>query len=239
MKFFKYDTTSELARPGLKSWLVIFVCGFLTACIIALVLFIVVWLVALAYMMWKGAAVSPFENVTMTAAMIIILKAASVVGALVATVLMLELLRRSRQEGHVCGSHAVIGEFKHRPFYKTWHAEPVLPTGNPVRLSGYGSHPSDAQAALWQQFISQFKALMDSAEKSLLTEPHPLQGCERVTLTPCGITLALDGGLHVGFEYTTEPENYGVSEAEPLPYPTASFTPALVLKGTEWLNDYS
>ena len=36
MKFFKYDTSSEFARPCLRSWLVIFVCGFLTACIIAL-----------------------------------------------------------------------------------------------------------------------------------------------------------------------------------------------------------
>lgn len=239
MKFFKYDTSTELARPCLRSWLVIFICGFLTACIIAMALGLLTWVVALAFTLLKGGVPTPFQHLTIQAAVIIILKAAAVFGALVATVLMLELLRRSRQQAHVKGTHPVIGDYAHRPFYKTWHAEPILPTSRPVRLSGYGSGPSEVQTALWQQFIAQYDGLIATATHSLLSAAHPLQGAEQVKLAPSGITLALDGGLHVGFEYSTVPEDFVPAESEPHPYPTASFTKTLELKSTEWLNDYA
>jgi hypothetical protein len=106
-----------------------------------------------------------------------------------------------------------------------------------VRLSAYGSGPTEKQAALWQQFIARYDELIAVTTRSLMTEGHPLKGCASVTLTPSGITLTGDGQMHLGFEFATVPENFWESETAE-PYPTASFTSALELKSTEWLKPY-
>lgn len=237
MKFSNYDTATAFQQPSVRGWLVIFVCGFLTACIIAAVLCIVVWLLGLGVAALKGAASPALFDVSVATVAGVIFQVAAVFGALLATVMLFESARRMRQETRIQGHHPIIGDFEHSPFYKTWHAQPVLPTGKTVRLSAYGRGPSEAQAALWGQFIAQHDELIATATRSLLTPPHPLQECEVVTLTPSGITLSQDGRLHLGFEFSTVPEDFWKSEAEE-PYPTASFTPALELKGTEWLRPY-
>ena len=167
----------------------------------------------------------------------IVFKVATVFGTLLATVMVLGLARRRQQEARIQGHHHLIGNFAHSPFYKTWHAQPVLPTGQSVRLSAYGSGPSAAQSMLWQQFIANYHELIAAATQSLLAAPHPLKSCETVTLSPCGITMPPDGTLHLGFEFATVPE--GDWDAAPeAPYPTASFTAALELKNTEWLQPF-
>lgn len=236
MKIFNYNTAHAFARPSVQGWLVVFVCGFLTVCIIGPALCIAVWLVV-KVLRRLPAVPLPDWNVTMLSTAGVILQVAAVFGALLATVMVLDLARRRRQEARIPGHHPIIGDYEHSAFYKTWHAEPVLPTGKPVRLSAYGSGPSKAQAALWLQFIGKYDELIAAATRSLLAEGHPLEGCESVTFTPSGITLTREGHLHLGFEFASVPENYWKSEADE-PYPTASFTSALELKSTEWLKPY-
>ena len=48
MKFFNYNTATVFDRPSVQGWLVVFVCGFLTMCIIVPVLCIAVWLFVMA-----------------------------------------------------------------------------------------------------------------------------------------------------------------------------------------------
>ncbi|MDB6003988.1 MAG: hypothetical protein JWR15_975 [Prosthecobacter sp.] len=237
MKFSNHDTATAFRQPSVRGWLVIFVCGFLTACIIAAVLCIVLWLLGMGVMAIKGTAFPAAFDVSVLRITRVIFQVAAVFGALLATVMLFESARRKRQETRVEGHHSIIGEFEHSPFYKTWHAQPMLPSGKTVRLSAYGRGPSDAQAALWGQFIAQYDDLIAAATRSLLTPPYPLQECSGVTLTPSGITLSQDGRLHLGFEFNTVPEDFWKSEAEE-PYPTASFTAALELKSTEWLMPY-
>lgn len=237
MKFFNYDTANAFERPSFRGWLVVFVCGFLTMCIIALVVCILGWLFGLGVAAVKGTASTSQFDVSALTVVRIILQVATLFGAALATLMVLQMARRRQQESRIPGHHPVIGDFEHSPFYKTWHAQPVLPTGKPVRLSAYGGGPSAAQAALWQQFIARYDELIAAATQSLLTEPHPLQGSESITLTPSGITLTRDGLLHLGFEFATVPEDFWKSEPE-APYPTASFTSVLKLKSTEWLKPY-
>lgn len=237
MKISNYDTATAFQQPSFWGWLVIFVCGFLTACIIAVVLCLVLWLLGLGVLAMKGtASPAPFD-VSVLTVLRVILQVAAVFGALLATVMLFESARRRRQEARIQGHHPLIGEFEHSAFYKTWHARPVLPTGKTVRLSAYGRGPSTAQAALWEMFIAQYDELIAKATRSLLAPPFPLQECEAVTLTPSGITLSQDGRLHLGFEFATVPEDFWKSEPEE-PYPTASFGSDLELKGTEWLMPY-
>ncbi len=236
MKLFNHDTAAAFERPSALGWLVVFVCGFLTVCIVGPLLCIAVWLFAMTL---KALHVfsPPGGDVSMLSVVRVILQIAAVFGASLATVMVLQLGRRRKQERRIPGHHPTIGDFEHSPFTKTWHAQPLLPTGKSVRLSAYGASPSGAQAALWQGFMARYDELTAAAARSLLTEPHPLQACEVITLTPSGITLTRDGRMHVGFEFTTVPEDFWKSEAEE-PYPTASFTAALELKSTEWLHPY-
>ncbi len=236
MKIFNYNTAHAFARPSMQGWLVVFVCGFLTVCIIGLALCIGVWLV-FKVLRRLPTVTLPDWDVTVLSNAGVVLQIAAVFGALLATVMVLDLARRMRQEARVPGHHAIIGDYEHSAFYKTWHAQPVLPTGKPVRLSAYGFGPTNAQVALWQQFIGRYDELIAAATRSLLAEGHPLEGCESVTLTPSGITLTRDGQMHLGFEFASVPENFWKSEADE-PYPTASFTSALELKSTEWLKPY-
>lgn len=236
MKIFNYNTAQAFARPSVQGWLVVFVCGFLTVCIIGLVLCIGVWLV---FKVLRRLPTVPLPDWDMTALSTagLIFQIAAVFGALLATVMVLDLARRRRQEARIPGHHPIIGDYEHSAFYKTWHAEPVLPTGKRVRLSAYGSGPSKAQAALWQQFIGRYDELIAAATRSLLAEGNPLEGCESITFTPSGITLTRDGQMHLGFDFATVPENFWESEADQ-PYPTASLTSALELRSTEWLKPY-
>ncbi len=236
MKIFNYNTAHAFARPSMQGWLVVFVCGFLTVCILGPALCISVWLIV-KVLRRLPAVPLPDWNVTLLSTAGIILQVAAVFGGLLATVMVLDLARRRRQEARVPGHHPIIGDYEHSAFYKTWHAEPVLPTGNRVRLSAYGNGPTPAQAALWQQFIGRYDELVAAATLSLLAEGHPLEGCESVTFAPSGITLTRDGQMHLGFEFATVPEDFWLSEPE-RPYPTASFTRALELKSTEWLKPY-
>ncbi len=236
MKFFNYNTANAFAQPSVQGWLVVFVCGFLTVCIIGPVLCITAWLI-FKVLRRLPAIPLPDWNVTLLSTTGVILQVAAVFGALLATVMVLGLARRKRQETRIPAHHPIIGDFEHSVFYKTWHAEPVLPTGKPVRLSAYGSGPTPIQAALWQQLIGRYDELIAAATRSLLAEGHPLEGCQSVTLTPSGITLTRDGQMHLGFEFATVPEDFWLSEPE-RPYPTASFTSALELKSTEWLKPY-
>ncbi|MCF7790180.1 MAG: hypothetical protein K9N47_28940 [Prosthecobacter sp.] len=236
MKFFNYNTASAFGHPSVRGWLVVFVCGFLTVCIIGPVLCTAVWVI-IKFIRLLPFFSPPDWHVTVLSTAGVIFKVAAVFGALLATVMVLEAARRKRQEARIPGHHPIIGDFEHSPFYKTWHAQPVLPTGKPVSLSAYGSGPSEAQATLWQQFIARYDELIATATESLLMEGHPLQGAEAITFTPSGITLTQDGLLHLGFEFATVPENFWESEADE-PYPTASFTSALELKSTEWLRPY-
>ncbi len=236
MKIFNYNTAHAFARPSMQGWLVVFVCGFLTVCILGPALCIAVWLIV-KVLRRLPAVPLPDWDLTVLYTAGVILQVAAVFGALLATVMVLDLTRRRRQEARVPGHHPIIGDYEHSAFYKTWHAEPVLPPGNRVRLSAYGSGPTPAQAALWQQFIGRYDELIAAATLSLLAEGHPLEGCESVTFTPSGITLTRDGQMHLGFEFASVPENFWKSEADE-PYPTASFTSALELKSTEWLKPY-
>lgn len=237
MKFFTYDTAAAFERPSVRGWLLVFVCGFLTACILAAVACILLWLFGMGAMALKGAASSAPLDVSLSSVARGILQIAAVFGILLATLMVLFLASRRRQEAQIPGHHPTIGDFQHLPFYKTWHAKPVLPTGQTVRLSAYGSGPSAAQAALWEKFIAQYDDLVAAATQSLLNPPHPLEACETITLTPSGITLSQDGRLHLGFEFTATPKNLCTPESDE-PYPTASFTSALELKSTEWLQTY-
>ncbi|MHB1079038.1 MAG: hypothetical protein ACYC67_06525 [Prosthecobacter sp.] len=236
MKIFNYNTAHAFARPSAQGWLVVFVCGFLTVCIIGLVLCTGVWMV-FKVLRRLPAPPLPDWDVTVLSTAGVILQIAAVFGALLATVMVLDLARRRRQEALTPGHHPIIGDYEHSAFYKTWHAQPVLPTAKTVRLSAYGSGPSVVQEALWQQFIGRYDELMAAATRSLLAEGYPLEGCESVKLIPSSITLTRDGQMHLGFEFATVPENFWESEADQ-PYPTASFTSALELKSTEWLMPY-
>jgi hypothetical protein len=236
MKIFNYNTTHAFVQPSVQGWLVVFVCGFLTVCIIGPVLCIALWLIVKVLRRLPAISLPDFD-VTVLSTAGVILQVAAVFGVLLATVMVLDLARRRRQEARTQGHHPIIGDFESSLFYKTWHAQPVLPTGKAVRLSAFGNGPSDTQAALWQKFIANYDELIAAATRSLLTEPHPLEGCQAITLTPSGITLTREGQMHLGFEFATVPENFWTSEVE-APYPTASFTSALALKSTEWLKPY-
>ncbi|WP_395734276.1 hypothetical protein [Prosthecobacter sp.] len=236
MKILNYNTAQAFAQPSVQGWLVVFVCGFLAVCLIGLLPCIAVWLIVKVLRRLPEPPL-PDWDVTVLSTASIVLQVASVFGALLATVMVLDLMRRRRQTVRVPGHHPIIGDYEHSVFYKTWHAEPVLPTGKPVRLSASGSGPSETQAALWQQFTTRYEELLASATRSLLAEGHPLAGCESLTLAPNAITLTQDGQMHLSFEFATVPENFWESEADQ-PYPTAIFTPALELMRTEWLKPY-
>lgn len=236
MKFFNYNTANAFAQPSVRGWLVVFVCGFLTVCILGPLLCIALWLFVKILRLLPMAS-APVWEVSVGSAAGVIFTVAAVFGALLATVMVLGLARRKKRESRTPGHHSVIGDFEHSAFHKTWHAQPMLPTGKTVNVSAFGQGPSETQAALWQQFIARHDEVIAEATQALLAKGHPLEGCEKVTLTPSGITLTRDGKLHMGFEFATVPENFWESEADQ-PYPTASFTSALELKSTEWLRPY-
>lgn len=236
MKFFNYNTANAFAQPSVQGWLVVFVCGFLTVCIVGPLLCIALWLFVKILRLMPMAS-APVWEVSVLSTAGVIFTVAAVFGALLATMMVLELARRRKRESRTPGHHPVIGDFEHSAFYKTWHAQPMLPTGKTVNVSAFGHGPSEAQAAMWQQFIAKYDDEIAAATQSLLAKGHPLEGCEKVTLTPSGITLTREGNLHMGFEFATVPEDFWESEADQ-PYPTASFNSELELKSTEWLKPY-
>lgn len=236
MKFFNYNTADAFAQPSVRGWLVVFVCGFLTIWIVGLPLCLALWLLVKILRRLPMAS-APVWEMSVPYAASVLLTVAAVFAALLATVMVLELARRKKRERCIPGHHPVIGDFEHSAFYKTWRAQPMLPTGKTVNLCAFGQGPSEKQTALWQQLIAKHDEAIAAATHSLLAEGHPLEGCEKVTLTPIGITLTRDGRLHMGFEFATVPEDFGESGVD-APYPTASFTSALELKSTEWLKPY-
>ncbi len=237
MKIFRYNTATAFEHPTIRGWLFVFACGFLIIWIIGPALCLGLWLIGLGATAVKLSSVSAILAVSTPVAARIIFQVATVFGALLATLSLYESARRKRQDIRIPGHHPIMGDFEHSPYFKTWHAKPMLPTGHAVSLDGQGSRPSDIQAALWSQFIARYDEMIATATQALLTEPHPLQRCAAVKFTPSGITLTPDGGLHLGFEFATVPEDFWMSEAEP-PYPTASFTSGLELKSTEWLSAF-
>jgi len=232
-----HDTASAFEQPSVRSWLVVFVCGFLTICIIGPVLCAGLWLLGTGALAVKAPFLPAILNIPMMSEVRIILQAATVFGIVLATLMVMEQSRRRRQEKRIQGHHPIIGDFAYSPYFKTWHAKPVVPTGGTVKLNGHGNSPSDAQAALWQQFIARYDALDAAIANALLTPPHPLQGFSSVTLTPHGITLSKDGRLRMGFEFTTAPEAFWNSEIEE-PFPIAVFSPTLELERAEWISDF-
>ena len=237
MKLPHHDAVTAFEQPSVWNWLVVFVCGFLTACIISSVVCGFLWLLGEGAVAVHIPVPAALLDVPLSSAVRIILMLATVFGVLLATVMVMELSRNKRKDVHTQGRHPVIGDFEYSPYLQTWHANPLLSTGQSVRLSAYGSGPSTVQVEVWERFSAKFDELSAAATRSLLTEPQPLQGCEVVTFTPSGITLTRDGEIHMGFEFATMPEDFWKSEGEE-PYPTASFTAALELKSTEWLPPY-
>ena len=235
MKLPPHATVTAFEQPSVWNWLVVFVCGFLTICIISPVVCFCLWLLGKGAVAVKVPVPSALLDVPLPFAIRGILIFAAVFGALLATLMLVEVVRRKRYELRIPGHHPVIGDFAHSPHFKTWHAHPVLPLGSAVKLNGHGSSPSETQATLWQQFVARYDALSATTTAALLTPPHPLQEASAVTLTPNGINLTRDGRLHVGFEFTTAQEAVWNSEVEE-PIPIAVFSPKLELEKTEWIT---
>ena len=235
MKLPNHATVIAFEQPSVWNWLVVFVCGFLTVCIMSPVVCIGLWLLGKAAVALKMPAPHALLDVPLPSAVRVTLLLATVFGALLATMMVVDLARRKRYEMRIQGHHPIIGDFTYSPYFKTWQANPVLPTGGAVKLNGCGNSPSDAQATLWQQFIARYDALSRATTAALLTPPHPLQESASVTLTPNGINLTPDGRLHVGFQFTTTPEAYWNSEIEE-PIPLAVFSPTLELVRTDWIT---
>ncbi|WP_395736765.1 hypothetical protein [Prosthecobacter sp.] len=235
MKASRSHKASAFGQPTVRGWLVVFVSGFLTVCILGAALFFVAWLVR------KGAAGLkmpvhgfPFEPPELAAAHVV-LKSAAIFGVLLATLSLYQSARRKRQEERLPGTHAILGDYESVPHFKTWHSTPLLPTGREVSLNGCGDGPSEIQVAQWQQFISRYENLVAAAEAGLLTPPHPLQECRAVTLTPKAISLSHDGRVKIAFQFFTEPENSWSSDEEK-PFPLAVFSPTLELENTDWVT---
>ncbi|OYW74051.1 MAG: hypothetical protein B7Z37_19250 [Verrucomicrobia bacterium 12-59-8] len=237
MKLPTHDTVTAFEQPSVWNWLIVFICGFLTVCIIGPVLCLGLWLVGKGALAMESSVFHAVLDVPLPSAVSIVLLIATVFGACLATMMVLELARRRREGVRVQGHHPIIGDFEYLPHFKTWHAKPVLPTGTVVRLNGFGNSPADTQAALWQQFIARYDALSAAMKDALLTLPHPLQECASVTLTPEGITLTKDGRLKIGFQFTTRPEAFWNSEIEE-PFPIAVFSPTLELEKAEWVRPF-
>jgi hypothetical protein len=235
MKVSNRHTATAFEQPSVRGWVVVFVCGFLTACILGLVLCLILWLVGLGAAAMKLPLHPAFTDTSPLTAWRVILQIAGGFGILLATLSLFESANRRRQEVRVPGHNPIIGDFEMLPHFKTWHAKPVLPTGQVVSLNGSGEGPSAAQASLWQQFIAQYDALCAAASGVLLTPPHPLEECRSVVLTPKGITLSRDGRLNVAFQFTTVPDNVWTSEVEE-PFPIAIFSPTLELEKAEWVT---
>lgn len=237
MKVSIYDTASAFERPSVRGWLIVFVCGFLTVCILGPVICGGLWLLGKGAVAVNAPVLPAILNVPLLSAVHVIFQVATVFGTLLATLMVVEQARRKRQKIRIQGHHPMIGDFEYSPYFKTWHAKPVLPTGNAVRLNGCGSSPSDTQAALWQQFIARYDDLSAATTAALLTPPHPLQECASVSLTPIGITLSGDGRLRMGFQFNTESKACWISEVEE-PFPIAVFSPTLVLEKAEWISPH-
>ena len=234
MKLPHHATVTAFEQPSVRNWLVVFVCGFLTICIISPVVCFCLWLLGKGAIAVKVPIPPALLEVPLPFAMRVILIFSTIFGALVATLTVVEVVRRKRYELRFPGHHPVIGDFEHSPYFKTWHAHPVLPSGSAVKLNGHGSGPSEAQATLWQQFVARYDVLSAATTAALLTPPHPLQEAHSVTLTPNGINLPRDGRLHMGFDFTTFPDAFWNSEVEE-PIPVAVFSPTLELEKTEWI----
>ena len=235
MKLPNHATVTAFEQPSIWSWLVVFVCGFLTICIISPVVSICLWLLGKGAVAVKVPIPPALLDVPLLFVVRVILALATVFGVLIATLMVVELARRKRREMRIPGHHPIIGDFTHLPHFKTWHANPVLPTGRSVTLNGYGSDPSDTQSTLWQQFVARYDALSTATTAALLALPHPLQEASSITLIPHGINLTSDGRLHVRYHFTATPEAFWNSEVEE-PIPVAVFSPKLELEKTEWIT---
>lgn len=238
MKLPRQDTISAFEKPSVRNWLVVFLCGFLTVCIISPVVYALLWLARAAAEALKIALPAALLDVPLPFAVRLTLLAAAGFGAVLATLMVVELARRKQQEFHVKGQHQVFGEFEHSPYFKRWRAAPVLPSGGSVRLESRGTGPTEVQAAVWQQFIARYDSLNHKVTRALLTPPHPLEGCSTITLTPDSISFTDDGHMHLGFHFKTTPEAFWNSEVEE-PIPVAVFSPELELERTEWISPKS
>lgn len=238
IKFLPSNTGTGLEHPTVRDCLVVFVCGFFAICLIGPVICLGMWLVGLVATALNLSTLPALLTVSVPIAIRVIFQIAMAFGASLAALALFESARRGWQKVRVPGHHPVIGDFEELPYSKTWHAKPRLPTGHAVHLDGLGSSPSDAQTALWQQFIARYDTLSATVSRALLTPPHPFQECSSVTLIPNGITLAKNGHLHVVFQFTATPEHHWASETEE-PIPFAVFTPTLELEKTQWVAAYT
>lgn len=237
MKFPPHQTATAFRHPALRGWIIAFACGFFTICIIGPVVCLGLWLLEMGATAINLTTVPAILAVSTPVAARIILQVATAFGAVLATLSVYEAARRKRREVRVPGHHPIMGDFEQLPYFTTWHANPMLPTGQTVNLNGQGSSPSDSQVALWQQFIARYDTLIDKATRALLTAPHPLEECSSVTLTPSGITIAKDGSLYVGLQFTTVPDILWTTENE-TPIPFVIFTPSLELEKAQWVAPY-
>lgn len=236
MKVSRSYKASAFEQPTVRGWLVVFVCGFLTVCILGAAVCLLAWLVGKGASVMKLPLHAAFPDTTalMTSARLI-LQGASIFGVLLATLSLFESAKRKRQEVRLPGTHPTFGDYESVPHFNTWHAKPLLPKGRSVNLNGWGEAPSESQAAQWQEFISRYDALHAAAAAGLLTPPHPLQDCRSVILTPKVIIMHQDGRLNVAFQFATVPDNFWSSEMEE-PFPIAVFSPALELERAEWVT---
>ena len=177
MKLPHHNTITAFEQPSVRNWLVVFICGFLTVCIIGPVVCTLLWLLRMAMVAMHVAVPSGLMNVPLPFVIRLTLLVAAGFGMLLATMMIMELSRRKRQEFRIKGHHPVIGDFEHSPFFQRWRASPVLPGGFTIRLDSKGSAPTDAQARLWEQFIARYDSLSAKVIRALLTPPHPLEGC--------------------------------------------------------------
>lgn len=238
MKLPQQDTIAAFEQPSLRNWLVVFLCGFLTVCIISPVVYALLWLVRLAAAGMKIALPAALVDVPLPLTIRITLLAAAGFGAVLATLMVVELARRKQQEYHVKGNHRVFGDFEHSPYFKRWRTTSMLPSGGSVRVEARGTGPTEVQAAVWQQFIARYDSLSNKVTRALLTPPHPLEDCISISLTPDSATLSEDGHVHLGFHFLTKPEAFWNSEVEE-PIPVAVFSPELELERTEWIRPRS
>ncbi|WP_395751734.1 hypothetical protein [Prosthecobacter sp.] len=222
-------------QPTMRGWLVVFVCGFLTVCILGVGVCLLAWLFGKGMYAIKMPLSESFYEISALNAGRVILQGAALFGMMLATLSLFESANRKRQEVRVKGRHPAFGDYEILPHFKTWYAQPALPSGQVVNLNGCGDGPSETQAALWRQFLSRWDELGAATKERILTPPHPLQECQTVTLTPKGITLSGDGRLNIAFQFATVPDHFWSSDNEE-PFPIAVFSPTLELEKTEWVT---
>ncbi|MBB5031502.1 hypothetical protein [Prosthecobacter vanneervenii] len=238
MKLPHHDTIAAFEQPSVRNWLVVFICGFLTVCIISPVVYALLLLLRLVAAGMKIPLPATLQDLPLPFVVRITLLAAAGFGTLLATLMIVELARRKQQEYRVKGQHLVFGPYEHSPYLKRWRATSTLPSGDSIRVEARGASPSELQAAVWQQFIARYDTLSTKVTRALLTPPHPLEGCGSISLTPDSVTLSEDGHLHLGFHFMTKPEAFWNSEVEE-PIPVAVFSPRLELESTEWIRPLS